>query len=319
MTFDITLILEKSKNSDNLIKGGNSFVRRVTHESVDYCVKNYSRRDDSHVRLLKEFNALKSLMQFDSTLFAKPFGYSLVESSAVFSWLSGSRPILNKPTVDLMISVIRELHIISLDSKKKYFENATDFIYDDNDIKGQIYNRFIKIVSNQTKIPQDLLKKLDGSIDLLPGDCSLKGSAIETLSVSDLGPHNLLWDESSNKLSCVDLEFFGWDDAHKLFVDTVLHPQINWNLDLASLFSTKFQSIFPLDSDRVVKLWKYLSFKWALIILERVVRNEALVYSSEEIMTIHKQVGAYALLSQQNVNSINDLIELTIESVKLNK
>jgi hypothetical protein len=319
MTFDITLILEKSKNSDNLIKGGNSFVRRVTHESVDYCVKNYSRRDDSHVRLLKEFNALKSLMQFDSTLFPKPFGYSLVESSAVFSWLSGSRPILNKPTVDLMISVIRELHIISLDSKKKYFENATDFIYDDNDIKGQIYNRFIKIVSNHTKIPQDLLKKLDGSIDLLLGDCSLKGSAIETLSVSDLGPHNLLWDESSNKLSCVDLEFFGWDDAHKLFVDTVLHPQINWNLDLASLFSTKFQSIFPLDSDRVVKLWKYLSFKWALIILERVVRNESLVYSSEEIMTIHKQVGAYALLSQQNVNSINDLIELTIESVKLNK
>jgi hypothetical protein len=258
-------------------------------------------------------------MQFDSTLFPKPFGYSLVESSAVFSWLSGSRPILNKPTVDLMISVIRELHIISLDSKKKYFENATDFIYDDNDIKGQIYNRFIKIVSNHTKIPQDLLKKLDGSIDLLLGDCSLKGSAIETLSVSDLGPHNLLWDESSNKLSCVDLEFFGWDDAHKLFVDTVLHPQINWNLDLASLFSTKFQSIFPLDSDRVVKLWKYLSFKWALIILERVVRNESLVYSSEEIMTIHKQVGAYALLSQQNVNSINDLIELTIESVKLNK
>lgn len=316
MSFNLDEILRLSKLTDLKIDGGNSFVKKVSYGSAEYCVKNYSQRSDSGARLIREFNALSYLEKFESRTFAKPLGYSLKDSLAVYSWLKGSKPELNKSTVDFMLLIVSELQNISTNSSPLIFEKAKDFIYVDLDVKTQILSRYKYLVSDTSKIPTFLMKELERSMKKLFQNETLSGGAIITLSVSDFGPHNLLWDDLDQELHCVDLEFFGWDDSHKLLIDTLLHPQISWNTELVLFFFERFNSLFELDLNRLLKMWQFLSFKWALIILSRLVRQDKLRLSVESKEVMYERIHSYILQSNNRVGSIGDILE---QVVKLDK
>jgi hypothetical protein len=316
MSFNLDEILRLSKLTGAKINGGNSFVKRVSYGSAEYCVKDYSQRSDSDARLTREFSALSYLEKFESRTFAKPIGYSLHDSLAVYSWLKGSKPELNKFTVDLMLSIIKELKNISSSSNPLTFDNAKDFIYVDLDVKTQIASRYNYFVSGTTRIPTFLMKDLESSKKKLLQNDTLCGGAVVTLSVSDFGPHNLLWDDLNQELHCVDLEFFGWDDCHKLLIDTLLHPQISWNAELVTFFFEKFHGLFNLEFDRLLKMWQFLSFKWALIMLNRLVSQEKLQFSDESKEIVYERIHSYILQSNIQVGSISDMLE---QVVKLDK
>ena len=99
------------------------------------------------------------------------------------------------------------------------------------------------------------------------------GRAAVTLSPSDFGAHNLLWDHETEQMRCVDLEFFGWDDAHKLTCDSLLHPLATWSVDCADTFLSGAIVTYNLDEERLFRLWPLLNLKWAAITLSRSERN----------------------------------------------
>ena len=243
MSIDVDKVLELANESNLVKQGGNSKIHKVKFDSHYFCVKDYSQRSDSIYRMQKEFNSLVKLSEHQSPIFALPFGYTEKFSKAVYGWLNGTTPILDSESVNYMFLIIKELNSIAQSSHKSDFEKATDFIFEKNDIAVQLQERFSVISSSEQKIPAKIYRDLGRAIDFVKTKCELRGEAITTLSLSDLGTHNLLWDKELGELHCVDLEFFGWDDAHKLCIDTLLHPKNEWSLELASHFVSKFKLI----------------------------------------------------------------------------
>ena len=74
-------------------------------------------------------------------------------------------------------------------------------------------------------------------------------------------------------MRCIDLEFFGWDDAHKLTCDSLLHPLAKWSVDCAKTFIEGAFATYNLDVARLIRLWPLLNLKWAAITLSRAERN----------------------------------------------
>lgn len=313
---NIELIIKKALKSDVNIRGGNSLITKVEHDSKYYCVKNYSDRSDSVNRMLREFESLVKLKDFDAKIFAQPIGYSKAKSVAIYSWLDGNKPPLNFQTIDLMIQVISCCQYISKKSQKNDFKNASDSIFVIDDIGNQIFNRFLNLSTYSSDLLKDIFSSLTESINEIASKLVLHGEPLTVLSVSDLGPHNLLWNELTNELFCIDLEFFGWDDSHKLFIDTLLHPQIIWTHELAHYFSTSYLRINELDLLRLIDMWRFLSVKWSLIILSNFVRN----YNSSQIKAQYKfhlnLAHNYLMQSKNDVKTLNDIIN---SIVKLNK
>jgi hypothetical protein len=319
MNQELQEIMHKSSISKVLLQGGNSVVTKVEHNSKNYCVKNYSQSSDSQKRLLKEYSSLLKLDHFDTTLFAKPIGYSLQDSTAIYTWLNGVRPVLDKFAVDLMIMLIRELNIISLTLKRESFDLATDFVITDADASTQIESRFSNLVLSSEVETKSLLEELEFSKNFLLNNFNLGSAPMLTLSVSDLGPHNLLWDSKENCLHCVDLEFFGWDDIHKLIVDTLLHPQIQWNLELANYFVKQIETTFTFSLDRLFQMWKFSSLKWAMIIMNRISRNQALLGRPLDLNPTFNQARTYILQSRENIKSVEDMIKLSVLATRSNQ
>jgi hypothetical protein len=236
MPINIQDILKLTSIPDLVIQGGNSKITKVNSDSNFYCIKDYSQRLDGKVRMMKEFNAITKLYQFNSILFAQPIGYSVETLRAVYGWLEGKRPALDKNSVEAIFIIIQELKKLSYESELEKFDNATDFIFNFEDIFQQLTKRFDEIIDKNLIIPNDFLNEIDIAMKKLLTFNELVGNPLRTLSVSDMGPHNLLIDSKRSEIHCVDLEFFGWDDAHKLFVDTLLHPNVYWNKKLIDYF-----------------------------------------------------------------------------------
>jgi hypothetical protein len=140
---------------------------------------------------------------------------------------------------------------------------------------------------------------------------SFEGEPNFILSVSDLGPHNLLKNTELGLVYCVDLEFFGWDDAHKLCIDTLMHPNVDWTKDLAWYFFERFRQLHELNDCRLLEMWNFISLKWGLIILTRlsgVIDDNSSRYSND-----YKLGQAYEYISNfvTKVDSIPKLIELS--------
>ena len=172
-----------------------------------------------------------------------------------------------------MLEITNELHHLSKGVKLEQVNPATDQMLNIDDIGGQLVKRFETLqaapgpVADFTKT--QILSRL---LELRISDDEA-GKASITLSPSDFGAHNLLWDEQAGRMRCVDLEFFGWDDAHKLTCDSLLHPLAEWPVDCAHIFLAGAIYTYSLDEARLIWLWPLLNLKWAAITLSRAARN----------------------------------------------
>jgi hypothetical protein len=73
-------------------------------------------------------------------------------------------------------------------------------------------------------------------------------------------------------LRLIDLEFFGWDDSHKLVADTLLHPLNSWTRSDRVVFAEKTRELYDLDEGRLSMVAQGCSLKWATIVLKRALR-----------------------------------------------
>ncbi len=262
-----------AKQTSVLRVGGNSTITRVKFKKRDYAVKDYSARADGNQRLTQEFSALEFLHPELPDRFAEPLGIASDGQRAVYSWLDGIRPVLDRESVAHMLDIASELHYLSKRVKPEQVKAATDQVLNISDIGDQLVKRFETLQAVPGPIADFTKTHALPLLLELRIDDNETGRAAITLSPSDFGAHNLLWDEQTERMRCVDLEFFGWDDAHKLTCDSLLHPLAEWSVDCADTFLAGAFATFNLDEARLIRLWSLLNLKWAAITLSRAARN----------------------------------------------
>ena len=307
---DVLAIINLAKQTTVLRVGGNSTIAQVEFEQRYYAVKDYSARDDGEQRLIQEFSALEFLHPELPDRFAEPLGIGPDGVRAVYSWIEGVRPPIDAQTVTHMLDIANELHQLSKSVKPEQVKPATDQVLNSSDIIDQLNKRF-EILSAWPGPVADYIKThIDSIICNLGNDRNEVGQAAPTLSPSDFGAHNLLWDEQSGRMRCIDLEFFGWDDAHKLTCDSLLHPLAHWTSECANSFLVGAVETYQLDEDRLKWLWPLLNLKWAAITLSRAERNlragdQALARQAISIS------GNYLNQAKNTPQSLSDLVNQT--------
>ena len=271
--YDALTIINLAKQTPVIQVGGNSTMTRVEFENRYYAVKDYSARADGNQRLTQEFSALEFLHPELPDRFAEPLGIGTDGQRAIYSWIDGVRPALDRQSVTHMLDIANELHHLSKSATQELVKPATDQVLNINDIGYQLVKRFETLQAVPGPVADFTKTQIFPLLlELRIGDDEA-GRASITLSPSDFGAHNLLWDEATGQMKCVDLEFFGWDDAHKLTCDSLLHPLADWSVDLAETFLSGAFTIYNLDEERLLWLWPLLNLKWAAITLSRSQRN----------------------------------------------
>jgi len=90
-----------------------------------------------------------------------------------------------------------------------------------------------------------------------------------TLSPSDLGFHNALW-ERRGVLRIIDLEYFGWDDPVKLASDFCWHPGMALDQKMRNQWIAKLTDIYARDKSFLIRLraaHPLYGLRWAMIVL----------------------------------------------------
>jgi len=278
---EIEGILEASKASNVTRRGGNSTVSRVEWANDVFAVKDFSARSDGLLRLKRECEALRFLNDSGMPNFPQLFGASTRHQGLVMSWINGEKPALSEQLICQMTEILASLHTLSKSDVSQRVGLAADSITEIQDVREQVAHRIALLQQSPHREVRNFLKD-----HLVPVVAELEveetGGAVMTLSPSEYGPHNILVAEDATHCTVIDLEFFGWDDAHKLVGDVLLHPQIDWPENLRIFLIDRLTDQYALSHKRLQALMPWLSMKWALIVLAR---NERELTSQKELDT----------------------------------
>jgi len=266
-------ILSAAKVSAIVSFGGNSTVQQVRCEHGIFAVKDYSARADGRRRQVRESEAMDFLYEQPGVSVPRHIGVSPDGLKAVHSWISGYHPTLNLETSAKMSELLDNLHKLSRGGGSGRLRPATDAIIRVQDVSEQIYNRVGLIDVKRYSVAASLMSRVIQAMHIFANFELNFSGPVRTLSPSDFGTHNLLQSETGGSLTLIDLEFFGWDDAHKLVVDSILHPQARWSMQTQVAFLSDCIDIYGLCRIRMNRLARLLGLKWVLIILGRLTRS----------------------------------------------
>lgn len=255
--------------------GGNSKVVRANWRGRSVAIKDYSARDDARIRIEREWEGLSLLWSLGLRLAPEPLGVDPVAGYGVQEWIPGSPPVLDFNGVRFLGSVMQEIHEAS-QSIHDFGMGlwAADAIHHVGDMRDQVAGRITKLNAAQGFIWPRLLDSMVSATETLETLTTGGGEWIPTLSPSDFGLHNVLHDDVKDGWRIIDLEFFGWDDAHKLVCDTLMHPLMTWQPDLALKFISSADAVYGLDFVRLMCLYPWCSLKWGTIVANRALREQ---------------------------------------------
>ena len=267
-TPEVEELITQVLHDEPVHSGGNSLIRKALWRGQPVAIKDYTRRSDGRLRATREWSALNFLSNSASRWAPQPFAISADHDFVVMEWIDGSTPHETLP-VDSMIEILADLHHLAECSSHSSIMSAADAIDSPNDLYVQTRQRLTSLGSSDL-VAQEAQELSDfvATRDPFGSDAADK---VATLSPSDFGPHNMLWDGNGYRL--IDLEFFGWDDAHKLAADTSLHPLIPWTHESLTEFQEGATSLYRLDSGRLREVTQGALIKWAAIILARAERE----------------------------------------------
>jgi len=305
---DINRIIAASHLVKPHLRGGNSTITRVEYGGSIYAVKDYSERSDGGRRLLQEYAGLDLVCKSMPGVFPQPVGIDLEHKIGVYTWVSGVRPDANSATISEMLTILAGLHHLAGNMDGQIANYAVDSIFLMGDVFVQIEERINGFDRGQLIINELVEQELIPQLGRCKEMTDEIGAAIITLSPSDFGVHNLLWDKKSESMSCLDFEFFGWDDAHKLVCDTLMHPLSTWEIAGANQFIDGVMNLYQLNEARLIQLWPLLSLKWSTIVLSRASRDlcrndEESAYQSIDL------AKSYLLEASRPPSSLADMVE----------
>lgn len=252
-----------------VISGGNSYVvKAINAEGISVAVKVYKGAKLRKTRMLSREQRAISFLASGGILNIPQLMYSDTDLGLIaYKWIEGANPRSDSRTMKAIISMLQSLDVVF--QKEFNFERAVDAAFSSSDVELQIHSRLLEIQDLGYSpilvwINAEIVKRLERYKRRFPSSQMFDR---HTLSVSDLGTHNMLFDES--KYIFIDFEFFGVDSVEKLVGDFILHPRNQFSESEISTFLDHAESEFGLKMAVLVQVLSILSLKWSLIALKR--------------------------------------------------
>ena len=197
----------------------------------------------------------------------------------VYRWIEGKAPFANHEAMSAMIQMNNAL--ADIHKNDGIFDNAIDAVFSVSEISNQILTRIQQFhVSYPTTRIRVLCDQLNERLHSCIGSKSQNSEFTQhTLSVSDLGTHNIISSESVYNF--IDFEFFGLDSIHKLVGDFLLHPRNEFKETEMLWFMESISKISNWDSIELNKVMPLLTLKWAVIAYGRTFREAKLEATGE--------------------------------------
>ena len=197
----------------------------------------------------------------------------------VYRWIEGNAPLANHEAMNAIIKMNGAL--ADIHKNGGIFDNAIDAVFSVPEISNQILTR---IQQFHVSYPTTRIRVLCDQLNERLRSCtSIKSQNSEftqhTLSVSDLGTHNIISSESVYNF--IDFEFFGLDSIHKLVGDFLLHPRNEFKETEMLRFMESISKISNWDSIELNKVMPLLTLKWAVIAYGRTFREAKLEATGE--------------------------------------
>lgn len=268
---DVAAVVELAAASDPHARGGNSTITRVEWSGYEVAVKDYSARTDGALRLSREYDAVNFLEQSGLSQFPRPLGWSPDTAHGLYTWVEGVRPSMDAGVVDVMLETLADIDAAKMRPEAAGLRQAADAAYYPQQLVEQVRRRLESLVASPEPQIRDFALHVEWP-DLGDGRTGLAGSPVPTLSPSDFGLHNMLMERDSGVIVTLDLEFFGWDDAHKLVCDTVLHPMAQFTPELEERLIQGSSALWPLSPVRLALYARLLALKWSVIVCARAER-----------------------------------------------
>jgi tRNA A-37 threonylcarbamoyl transferase component Bud32 len=275
LNLEISNILE-------VIQGGNSSVIKAKlRDSALIAIKIYKGEPSRIQRMLaKEQKAIRYLTENDFHNIPEILEVRNDLGLIVFRWIEGKPPIPNTKCMEAIIEMC-----LALDNlyKKVSFECAIDAAFSIQDLELQIIER-VNLLRNECT--DTFSKKMFLSIEEKLQEYKLIFSDNQkllpyTLSISDLGTHNML--HTGNSFSFIDFEFFGLDSVDKMVGDFLLHPRNMFAQNEIIKFKESISNELGWHRENLNFTLPILSLKWAAISFKRELKNLEMNYSEESI------------------------------------
>ena len=267
--------------------GGNSTVFKLClSDKSENLLKRYPQEIAvNRSRLKTEVSACRLLRTVGIEQPAEVIYEDVENEIAVFRWIDGSRVANPKAKhIESLLQFVEELRNIKRTDEVHAFPSAKEACLNGQDICDQIQNRRDRLGRREIK-SEELKTFLSQIFDPLvaktiawaqeewPAGRSFfepLPRKFQTLSPSDFGFHNALW-ERSGKLRVVDLEYFGWDDPVKLASDFCWHPAMKIPQRLQQKWILGMRQLFSSDQDfenRLTIAHPLYGLRWAMIVLK---------------------------------------------------
>ena len=197
----------------------------------------------------------------------------------VYRWIEGNAPLANHEAMSAIIKM--NCALADIHKNGGIFDNAIDAVFSVPEISNQILTRIQQFhVSYPTARIRVLCDQLNERLRSCISSKSQNSEFIQhTLSVSDLGTHNIISSESVYNF--IDFEFFGLDSIHKLVGDFLLHPRNEFKETEMLRFMESISKISNWDSIELNKVMPLLTLKWAVIAYGRTFREAKLEATGE--------------------------------------
>ena len=251
-------------------RGGNNSLGRTTWQGQEVVVKDYRARRDAVHRAKREWHALSVLWHAGRHLAPRPIGADLDQGLVVMEWLNAEGFSQNVSTME-MLDLLTQLHEISASLRPGAIGTAADAISRPEDLRAQTLGR-LECLGESPRVRLEL-DALRASVQCLDLSTPSPTNPVATLSPSDFGMHNLV--RTGDGIRIVDLEFFGWDDAHKLVADSTIHPLASWSEATLKQFTLGSIGLYKLDEKRLQVVRRGCLAKWCAIVLARADREFA--------------------------------------------
>ena len=197
----------------------------------------------------------------------------------VYRWIEGNAPLANHEAMSAIIKT--NCALADIHKNGGIFDNAIDAVFSVSEISNQILTRIQQFhVSYPTTRIRVLCDQLNERLRSCISSKSQNSEFTQhTLSVSDLGTHNIISSESVYNF--IDFEFFGLDSIHKLVGDFLLHPRNEFKETEMLRFMESISKISNWDSIELNKVMPLLTLKWAVIAYGRTFREAKLEATGE--------------------------------------
>ena len=269
-------------NELEVIQGGNSSVVKAKLKDNSLIAVKIYKGEPSRIQrmLVREQSAISYLTENNFHNIPEILEVRKDLGLIVYRWIEGELPIPNSKCMEAIIEMCLALNNIN---KKNGFENAIDAAFSIQDIEFQILERINLLRSEYTyQFAKTICLSLEEKLQKYRSIFSENHKLFpHTMSISDLGTHNMLYAEDS--FSFIDFEFFGRDSVDKMVGDFLLHPHNKFKKNEIVKFKESISNKLGWKSENLNFLLPMLSLKWAAIAFKRELNDLELSHSEERI------------------------------------